>query len=180
MRYPSTDGISVPAFLYRPRALKPGARAPVVIDWHGGPEAQERPRFYPFAQALVDLGIAVLLPNVRGSDGYGKAYLAADDGVKREQALKDIGATLDFIGRQPGPRPGAGGGVRRQLRGLHDAGLGGVLPRALPGGGGRGGRLEPADVPAPTPRRTAVTFAGWSTATSECRRCGKSKNASRP
>ena len=45
--------------------------------------------------------MAVLLPNVRGSDGYGKAYLAADDGVKREQALKDIGATLDFIGRQP-------------------------------------------------------------------------------
>jgi len=40
------------------------------------------------------------VPNVRGSDGYGKAYLAADDGVKREEALKDIGATLDFIGRQ--------------------------------------------------------------------------------
>ena len=43
----------------------------------------------------------VLLPNVRGSAGYGKAYLAADDGVKREQALQDITATLDFIGRQP-------------------------------------------------------------------------------
>lgn len=101
VRYPSTDGIEVPAFLYRPRGLRPGARAPVVVDWHGGPEAQERPRFAPFAQALVDLGMAVLLPNVRGSDGYGKRYLAADDGVKREQALADIGATLDFIGRQP-------------------------------------------------------------------------------
>jgi dipeptidyl aminopeptidase/acylaminoacyl peptidase len=73
----------------------------VVVVWHGGPESQERPRFYAFAQALTDLGMAVLLPNVRGSDGYGKAYLAADDGVKREQSLKDIGATLDFIGRQP-------------------------------------------------------------------------------
>jgi dipeptidyl aminopeptidase/acylaminoacyl peptidase len=101
VRYPSTDGFTVPAFLYRPHGLRPGARAPVVVVWHGGPESQERPKFYAFAQALTDLGIAVLLPNVRGSDGYGKAYLAADDGVKREQALKDIGATLDFIGRQP-------------------------------------------------------------------------------
>ncbi len=101
VRYPSTDGITVPAFLYRPRGLRPGTRAPVVIDWHGGPESQERPRFTLFVQAMVQLGMAVLHPNVRGSDGYGKAYLAADDGVKREQALKDIGATLDFIGRQP-------------------------------------------------------------------------------
>lgn len=113
VRYPSTDGITVPAFLYRPRALKAGTKAPVVIDWHGGPESQYRPQFNVFAQALVDLGMAVLLPNVRGSDGYGKAYLAADDGVKREQALKDIGATLDFIGRQPDLDPtrvGAYGG----------------------------------------------------------------------
>ena len=101
VRYPSTDGFTVPAFLYRPHGLRPGARAPVVVVWHGGPESQERPKFYAFGQALTDLGIAVLLPNVRGSDGYGKTYLAGDDGVKREQALKDIGATLDFIGRQP-------------------------------------------------------------------------------
>ena len=101
VRYPSSDGLTVPAFLYRPRGLRPGARAPVVVQWHGGPEVQERPKFSAFAQAMVNLGIAVLLPNVRGSDGYGKAYLAADDGVKREQALKDIGATLDFIARQP-------------------------------------------------------------------------------
>jgi dipeptidyl aminopeptidase/acylaminoacyl peptidase len=101
VRYPSTDGLEVPAFLYKPAQVRAGTRFPVVVDWHGGPESQERPRFRTFVQALLDLGIAVLIPNVRGSDGYGKAYLAADDGVKREQALKDIGATLDFIGRQP-------------------------------------------------------------------------------
>jgi len=101
VRYPSTDGITVPAFLYRPRGLRPGARAPVVIEWHGGPEDQERPFFSPFAQSMLDLGVAVLCPNVRGSDGYGKTYLQADDGVKREQALEDIGATLDFVARQP-------------------------------------------------------------------------------
>ncbi|BDG04465.1 S9 family peptidase [Anaeromyxobacter oryzae] len=99
VRYPSTDGITVPAFLYRPPG---GARRPVIIDWHGGPEGQNRPVLKPTVQYLVtELGFAVLQPNVRGSDGYGKAYLAADDGVKREASLADIGATLDFIGKDP-------------------------------------------------------------------------------
>ena len=100
VRYPSAGGLQIPAFVYRPRDLRPGTRAPVVVYWHGGPEGQERPRFTAMFQAMLDLGLAVVVPNVRGSDGYGKAYLAADDGVKREEALKDIGATLDFIGRQ--------------------------------------------------------------------------------
>jgi dipeptidyl aminopeptidase/acylaminoacyl peptidase len=43
----------------------------------------------------------VLLPNVRGSSGYGKGYLAMDDGVRREGSLSDIGATLDFVAAQP-------------------------------------------------------------------------------
>jgi dipeptidyl aminopeptidase/acylaminoacyl peptidase len=101
VRYPSTDGVQIPAFLYRPAVSRPGARFPVVVIWHGGPESQTRPYFSTFVQLLVEMGMAVLTPNVRGSDGYGKRYLAADDGVKREQSLKDIGATLDFIARQP-------------------------------------------------------------------------------
>jgi len=101
VRYPSVGGLKVPAFVYRPRGVRPGVRAPVVVYWHGGPEVQDRPKFNALVQAMLDLGLAVVVPNVRGSDGYGKAYLAADDGVKREEALKDIGATLDFIGRQP-------------------------------------------------------------------------------
>ncbi|WP_242345653.1 S9 family peptidase [Anaeromyxobacter terrae] len=99
VRYPSTDGVEVPAFLYRPRGE---GRRPVVVLWHGGPEGQSRPAFSPFVQFLAaELGVAVLAPNVRGSDGYGKRYLAADDGVRREQALADIGATFDFIARRP-------------------------------------------------------------------------------
>ena len=94
VRYPAPDGVSIPAWLYLPKG--PG-KHPVVISWHGGPEAQERPTFQPLAQLLVRGGIAVLLPNVRGSAGYGKAFLAMDDGVRREQALGDIGATLDFV-----------------------------------------------------------------------------------
>ena len=101
VRYPSEGGVQVPGFLYRPK-LAEGARAPVVILWHGGPEGQSRPAFAPFVQMLVaELGVAVLLPNVRGSDGYGKAWLSMDDGIKREQALTDIGATLDFIAGRP-------------------------------------------------------------------------------
>jgi dipeptidyl aminopeptidase/acylaminoacyl peptidase len=101
VRYPAKDGFTVPAFLYKPRAAS--GKLPVVVIWHGGPEGQSRPTFYPFAQLLAaELGCAVLLPNVRGSSGYGKSSLAADDGVKREQSLQDIGATLDFIAAQPG------------------------------------------------------------------------------
>ena len=99
VRYPSSGGVEVPAFLYR----KPGAgRRPVVVLWHGGPEAQFRPTFGPFVQFLAtELGLAVLAPNVRGSDGYGKRYLALDDGVRREEALADIGATFDFVATRP-------------------------------------------------------------------------------
>jgi dipeptidyl aminopeptidase/acylaminoacyl peptidase len=102
VRYPAGGGAGqMPAFLYKPRDAS--GKLPVVILWHGGPEGQSRPTFSPVIQLFAsELGIAVLAPNVRGSAGYGKAYLAADDGVKREQALTDIGATLDWIGRQPG------------------------------------------------------------------------------
>jgi dipeptidyl aminopeptidase/acylaminoacyl peptidase len=96
VRYPSTDGVTVPAFLYKPKNAT--GKVPVVIIFHGGPESQSLPGFNNATQFLVtEMGIAVLVPNVRGSNGYGKAYRAMDDGVKREQSLKDIGATLDFI-----------------------------------------------------------------------------------
>ena len=101
VRYDAGGGAGrMTAFLYKPR--NPKGKLPVVVIWHGGPEGQSRPTFSSFVQLLAsDLGMAVLLPNVRGSSGYGKAYLAADDGPRREQALTDIGATLDFIREQP-------------------------------------------------------------------------------
>lgn len=101
VRYSSKDGVTVPALIYRP-SKSDGAKRPVVIIWHGGPEGQSRPSFSSFVQlAASELGIAVVLPNVRGSAGYGKKYLSMDDGVKREASLSDIGATLDWIGSQP-------------------------------------------------------------------------------
>lgn len=96
----SFDGLQVPAWVYRPRG-KTGA-APVIIDIHGGPESQDRPGFNTRRQYWVNaLGAAVIAPNVRGSDGYGKTYLALDNGPKRQDSVKDIGALLDWIATQP-------------------------------------------------------------------------------
>lgn len=100
IRYPTFDEVdgaprTIPAFLYRPRGEGP---FPVLIDIHGGPEGQERPVFSSWTQYLVnELGVAVIAPNVRGSSGYGKSYLELDNGFKREDSVKDIGALLDWI-----------------------------------------------------------------------------------
>ena len=101
-RFKSFDGLSVPAFVYRPKGVAPGTRTPVIIDIHGGPESQSRPAWNPGAQYFADtLGATVILPNVRGSDGYGTRYLNLDNGPLRENSVKDIGALLDWIAAQP-------------------------------------------------------------------------------
>jgi dipeptidyl aminopeptidase/acylaminoacyl peptidase len=87
--------LRMPAFVYRPRTRKP---VPVLILVHGGPESQFRPSFDSTIQMWVDkLGIAVIAPNVRGSLGYGISYLVLDDTERREHAVRDIGALLDWI-----------------------------------------------------------------------------------
>jgi dipeptidyl aminopeptidase/acylaminoacyl peptidase len=74
----------------------------VVINIHGGPEAQALPSFNPTAQFLAnELGVAMLVPNVRGSAGYGKTWLTLDNAAKREDSVRDIGALLDWIAAQP-------------------------------------------------------------------------------
>ncbi len=90
----------IPAFITRPKNKK--GPLPVVIDIHGGPEAQAQPGFSSTLQFWAnELGIAVIEPNVRGSSGYGKSYLQLDNGFKREESVKDIGALLDWIEEQP-------------------------------------------------------------------------------
>jgi dipeptidyl aminopeptidase/acylaminoacyl peptidase len=95
------DKRSVSGFLYRPPAKFKGKR-PVIIDVHGGPEEQYRPVFgYEDNYFLNELGVVKIYPNVRGSSGYGKAFLALDNGTRREDAVKDIGSLLDWIKTQP-------------------------------------------------------------------------------
>jgi dipeptidyl aminopeptidase/acylaminoacyl peptidase len=104
VRYPTWDRVAggqrmISAYLYRPRGNGPH---PVVIDIHGGPESQSRAGWSPFVQFLVDeLGYAVIQPNVRGSSGYGKTFLKLDNGVLREDAVKDIGSLIVWLGLQP-------------------------------------------------------------------------------
>ncbi|MDJ0763861.1 MAG: alpha/beta fold hydrolase [Myxococcota bacterium] len=110
--YETFDKRKIPAFYYRPEGGK--GPFPVVVQIHGGPEAQARPRFSPYLAYLTnELGVAVLVPNVRGSDGYGKTYLSLDNGMKREDSVRDIGALLDWIDQRPeldGSRVGVYGG----------------------------------------------------------------------
>lgn len=111
VRVESFDGLSVPAYVYRPEGEGP---FPVVMRIHGGPEAQARPYFSGTLQYMVqEAGIAVVVPNVRGSRGYGRDYLALDNGVLREDSVRDVGAVLDFIADDPGldaERVGVSGG----------------------------------------------------------------------
>ena len=107
VRYPTFDKVdgkqrTIPAFYYKPSKPSKTGKYPVVINIHGGPEGQSQPTFSSNAQYLAnELGVAMLVPNVRGSTGYGKTYLSLDNAAKREDSVKDIGALLDWIAKQP-------------------------------------------------------------------------------
>lgn len=103
VHYPTFDKVDgkpreIPAWVYKPAG--PGPH-PVLINIHGGPEGQTQPTFsVVYQQWAGELGYAVIAPNVRGSTGYGKTYVALDNGMKREDSVRDIGALLDWIATQ--------------------------------------------------------------------------------
>jgi dipeptidyl aminopeptidase/acylaminoacyl peptidase len=97
----SFDGRTISGLLTRPPTRFAGKR-PVLIEIHGGPESQARLDFNGRLNYLInELGIALIEPNVRGSGGFGKTFVSLDNGMKREDAVRDIGALLDWIARQP-------------------------------------------------------------------------------
>lgn len=101
VKWKSFDGLEISGFLYAPPSRFTGKR-PVIVNIHGGPESQARPDFVGRNNYFLDeLGVALIYPNVRGSDGFGKTFLSLDDGRKREDSVKDIGALLDWIAMQP-------------------------------------------------------------------------------
>jgi len=100
--FPTFDDRKIPAYYFKPRSASADRPAPVLINIHGGPESQYRPFFSSIDQFyLNELGIAVLRPNVRGSNGYGKTYLQLDNAERREDSVRDIGAILDWVEQQP-------------------------------------------------------------------------------
>ncbi|MFZ5549589.1 MAG: prolyl oligopeptidase family serine peptidase [Pseudomonadota bacterium] len=101
VRWPSFDGRTISGLMTLPPARFTGKR-PVLISIHGGPEGQAQFGFLSRNNYFVEeMGIAVIQPNVRGSSGYGKTFLQLDNGFKREDSVKDIGALLDWIAKQP-------------------------------------------------------------------------------
>jgi len=101
IRWKSFDGRSISGLLNPPPARFTGKR-PVMILIHGGPEGQATMGFKNrYNYFINELGMAVIEPNVRGSSGFGKSFIALDDGLKREDSVKDIGALLDWIATQP-------------------------------------------------------------------------------
>jgi dipeptidyl aminopeptidase/acylaminoacyl peptidase len=101
IRWKSFDGLEISGFYYRAPSRFNGRR-PVIINIHGGPEGQARPVFLSRTNYyLNELGVSIIFPNVRGSVGYGKTFVTLDNGMKREDSVKDIGALLDWIATRP-------------------------------------------------------------------------------
>jgi dipeptidyl aminopeptidase/acylaminoacyl peptidase len=101
IKWTSFDGLAISGMLYRPPSRFTGPR-PVIINIHGGPELRERPRALGRSNYFrSEMGIAIIYPNVRGSAGFGRAFEERDDGRKRADVVKDIGALLDWIATQP-------------------------------------------------------------------------------
>lgn len=101
----SSDGETLAVYLYIPRDLPAGVRAPVVVNVHGGPEAQFQPYFNPVIQYLVGHGYIVAAPNVRGSTGYGKRFSHLDDITHREDSVRDLAEVNRWLRARPDVAP---------------------------------------------------------------------------
>lgn len=101
IKWNSFDGLEITGFLYSPPKTFTGKR-PVIIDVHGGPEAQSIPTFLGIENYLInELGVAIIFPNKRGSTGFGKTFVSLDNGFLRENSYKDIVTLIDWIKTQP-------------------------------------------------------------------------------
>ncbi len=101
IEWKSFDKLTISGFYY-PTATKFTGKRPVIINIHGGPEGQSLASFAGSNNYYTnEMGVALIFPNVRGSSGFGKTYIAKDNGFLREDSVKDIGALLDWIALQP-------------------------------------------------------------------------------
>ncbi len=101
--YPSTDGYAIPAYLYRP--ADGGERAPGLLWIHGGPTSQFHDAYHEGPQFFAQRGYSVLLPNIRGSSGYGRDFADANNGCWGHCDLEDVVAGADWLGSLPGVDP---------------------------------------------------------------------------
>jgi dipeptidyl aminopeptidase/acylaminoacyl peptidase len=95
------DGLKIPVHAFLPASAKNGAKLPVIVNYHGGPTSVSEIRWNPQVRFFTSLGYVWVEPNVRGSTGFGRNYVMADDGAKRREALKDIETTGKWVAAQP-------------------------------------------------------------------------------
>ena len=120
IKFKSFDGREIPAWYYKPEKIvgkletkagnfsigvRPRSNLPVIVSVHGGPEGQERPGFNPLYQYYLSRGYAVLATNVRGSTGYGKTFTHLDDVEKREDSVKDLAYSVEWLKTTGGADP---------------------------------------------------------------------------
>ena len=96
-RVPTPDGEQVPCFVYSPHEPDARLASSAVLILHGGPEGQAVRSFNPIVQALAAQGHTVLVPNVRGSTGYGKRWYSLDDVRLRLDSVADLSAVHDWL-----------------------------------------------------------------------------------
>jgi dipeptidyl aminopeptidase/acylaminoacyl peptidase len=106
VEWPNLDGGTVPGWLAKPAGEPPQGGWPAVVWVHGGPASQTRANWRPDMQMLLNEGYAVLMPNVRGSTGYGRASTARDDVGLRLDSVHDLAAAHHWLAAQPGIAPG--------------------------------------------------------------------------
>ncbi len=98
--YRTPDGFTVNAYLYEP-VLKTGERAPGILYIHGGPTSSFNDNYQAQVQFLAMRGYAVLLPNIRGSSGYGKTFEDANNGCWGRCDLVDVTAGVEYLRTLP-------------------------------------------------------------------------------
>lgn len=95
--FTSSDGYSIPYYTYLPKSKKPEQGYPAILLIHGGPEAQSKPSFSGLNQYFLTANIAIIIPNIRGSTGYGKTYANLDNIEKRLDSIRDIAELVDHL-----------------------------------------------------------------------------------
>lgn len=106
IKYPTFDGLEIPAFLYLPDGHAKGSAIPFIVWYHGGPEGQHRPTFSATRQYFLDAGFGLLLPNVRGSTGYGRDFHQLDNYTRRWDSVKDGVAAARYLVERGYAAPG--------------------------------------------------------------------------
>jgi dipeptidyl aminopeptidase/acylaminoacyl peptidase len=104
--YKAFDGVEIRSILYLPATYAKGTPIPFIVNYHGGPESQSRPGFSTTLQYYLSRGYGLMMPNVRGSTGYGRAFHMMDDYKKRWDSVRDGVDAAEWLVKNGYAEPG--------------------------------------------------------------------------